>query len=115
MGKLIGASIDNVGHSVTHLLFADDCFIVTRSTRLEVRTLQRVIQQYYAANDQSINYSKSVVYFDKGVNAKICHRISKFLSIKSNTMSFKYLGIFVSVNEFLLNSLMTYSSKSELN
>lgn len=37
MGRLIGANIDNFAHLVTHLLFVDDCFIVTRATLPEVK------------------------------------------------------------------------------
>lgn len=68
---------------------------MTRATLSEARTLRRVIELFCAVSGQSINYSKSAVYFGKWVDARICRRISRFLSIKYVTMPCKYLDVFV--------------------
>lgn len=46
---MMGASIDNVGHSVTHFLFVDGCFIVSRAADL-------------TASYRAILYSEWLVY-----------------------------------------------------
>lgn len=48
MGRLMGTSIDNVRHSVIYILFVNDCFIVTRATIPETKTMWLVIERYCA-------------------------------------------------------------------
>jgi hypothetical protein len=61
-GELHGVKICRGAPSVSHLLFADDCFIFCRSNLSETRKLMEILKIYEDASGQEINLSKSEVF-----------------------------------------------------
>jgi hypothetical protein len=53
---------------VSHLLFADDCFLFCRSTIEESNHLMGVLKTYEEASGQEINLSKSEVFFSRNLS-----------------------------------------------
>nr|KYP39961.1 hypothetical protein KK1_038699 [Cajanus cajan]KYP39965.1 hypothetical protein KK1_038703 [Cajanus cajan] len=58
-GELHEATICRGAPQVSHLLFADDCFLFCKATELECTTLRTILQQYESASGQAINLKKS--------------------------------------------------------
>ncbi|XP_019158912.1 PREDICTED: uncharacterized protein LOC109155728 [Ipomoea nil] len=48
---------------VTHLLFADDCFLFMRANLVETSQMKEILDIYAGASGQLVNYDKSVVCF----------------------------------------------------
>lgn len=55
--------------------------------------LKNVFGRYYEEGDQSIDFSKTVIYFIKDMNARTRRKVSRVLSILEGTMHFKYQGV----------------------
>lgn len=62
-GLLHGCRIAKNAPSISHLLFADDCYFFLRATKAEARTLINLLQRYEALSGQVINYNKSEIIF----------------------------------------------------
>jgi hypothetical protein len=52
---------------VSHLLFADGCFLFCRSNLSETTKLMEILKIYEAASGQEINLSKSEVFFSSNI------------------------------------------------
>jgi hypothetical protein len=58
-GDIHGVKICRGAPPVSHLLFADDCFLFCRSTLEEANCLMRILKTYEEATWQEINLTKS--------------------------------------------------------
>jgi hypothetical protein len=56
---------------ITHLLFADDCFLFFRADENEAQCMKRFLNNYVKASGQAINFSKSEVYFSCNTHPNI--------------------------------------------
>jgi len=48
---------------LTHLLFADDCFLFCRANISEYNRLKNILQKYEEVSGQTINMQKSEIFF----------------------------------------------------
>src|SRR4051812_42238080 len=62
-GDVHGIQIYRGAPKVSHLLFADDCFLFCTTNLTEVRNIMKVFTVYAAASGQGINLTKSEVFF----------------------------------------------------
>ncbi|KAK2445488.1 hypothetical protein QL285_016411 [Trifolium repens] len=53
---------------VSHLLFADDCFLFCRSNLYEIRKMMEILKIYEEASGQEINMLKSEVFFSRNIS-----------------------------------------------
>jgi hypothetical protein len=67
-GDIHGVQICRGAPVVSHLLFADDCFLFCRSTIEESNHLMGVLKTYEEASGQEINLSKSEVFFSRNLS-----------------------------------------------
>ncbi|GAU34127.1 hypothetical protein TSUD_66060 [Trifolium subterraneum] len=61
-GDLHGVRVCRGAPEVSHLLFADDCFLFCRANVAEVNELMRILHTYEQASGQEINLGKSEVF-----------------------------------------------------
>lgn len=62
-GLIHGCSIARGAPAVSHLLYADDCYLFFRATEAEARIMKNVIQRYERISGHAINFSKSSIIF----------------------------------------------------
>ena len=59
MGDLHGVRICTDAPVISHLLFADDCFLFFRAKEYEARVMQNILKTYEEASEQAISLPKS--------------------------------------------------------
>lgn len=62
-GEHHGTRISRGALSISHLLFADDCFLFHRASLRECTVMKKILSKYEAASGQAINLSKSELFF----------------------------------------------------
>jgi hypothetical protein len=92
-GELHGVKICRRAPSVSHLLFADDCFIFCRSNLSETRKLMEILKIYEDASGQEINLSKSEVFFSRNISRAAQVDLSNLMGVRHVLGTGTYLGL----------------------
>ncbi|XP_031124298.1 uncharacterized protein LOC116027009 [Ipomoea triloba] len=92
-GSLHGVTISRGAPVISHLIFADDCFLFCRANSLEAGLLKEILKEFSAASGQSINLTKSSLIFSKNVDSLSRTVVSEILGISEGCMQGKYLGL----------------------
>nr|KYP48455.1 hypothetical protein KK1_029830 [Cajanus cajan] len=92
-GELHGAKICRGAPQVSHLLFADDCFLFCKAIERECTTLRTILQQYESASGQAINLQKSEIYYSKNTTTRTRTSINAILGVHKCIGTGKYLGL----------------------
>lgn len=65
--------------SVSHLLFADDCYLFFRATQVEAGIIKDTLNKYERVSGQAVNYGKSSVVFSRNTSLQnrglVCDRL----------------------------------------
>lgn len=77
---------------VSHLLFADDCFLFCRSKIAEVKQIMDILRIYEEASGQEINMIKSEVFFSWNISPLAHKDISRIMGIQYVLGIGTYLG-----------------------
>jgi hypothetical protein len=78
---------------VSHLLFADDCFLFCRSNLSEIRKLMEILKTYEDASRQEINLSKSEVFFSRNISRAAQEDLSNLMGVRHVMGTGTYLGM----------------------
>lgn len=92
-GQIQGCRISPSAPEITHLLFADDSFLFFRATREEATRVKDILNEYAENSGQSVNYSKSGVFFSSNVRRDKQVEISEILGIHGDISTSNYLGL----------------------
>ncbi|GAU30590.1 hypothetical protein TSUD_392810 [Trifolium subterraneum] len=92
-GDLHGVKICRGAPSVSHLLFADDCFLFCRSNLDETRKLMEILKTYEEASGQEINLSKSDVFFSRNISRAAQEDLSNMMGVRHVLGTGTYLGL----------------------
>jgi ribonuclease HI len=92
-GDLHGVQICRGAPSVSHLLFADDCFLFCRSTLSETNHLMNILKTYEEASGQEINLTKSEVFFSRNLTMAAQEDLSRIMGVRHVIGTGKYLGL----------------------
>ena len=79
--------------TVSHLFFADDCFIFFKATHNEARIMKSLLAIYGAASGQQVNYNKSVVFFSANMDEISIHQVCGILEVSGTCNHGSYLGL----------------------
>ncbi|GAU38527.1 hypothetical protein TSUD_148090 [Trifolium subterraneum] len=92
-GDLHGVMICRGAPEVSHLLFADDCFLFCRANVAEVNELMRILHIYEQASGQEINLVKSEVFISRNMSHAAKEDLSRILGVKLILGTGIYLGL----------------------
>ncbi|GAU35387.1 hypothetical protein TSUD_160380 [Trifolium subterraneum] len=92
-GDLQGVKICRGAPLVSHLLFADDCFLFCRSTLEETNHLMSILKTYEDASGQEINMAKSEVFFSRNINMAAQEDLSRIMGVRHVLGTGTYLGL----------------------
>lgn len=65
------------GPTISHLLFADDCYILFRANAGKAGLMKRILDRYEHNSGQMVNYNKTAVIFSPNTTEtsrnEVCH------------------------------------------
>jgi hypothetical protein len=92
-GDLHGVQICRGAPVVSHLVFADDCFLFCRSTIDEANHLMSNLQIYEEATGQEINLTKSEVFFSRNLSIAAQEDLARIMGVRNVLGTGNYLGL----------------------
>ncbi|XP_058774459.1 uncharacterized protein LOC131648725 [Vicia villosa] len=92
-GNIHGIQICRGAPIVSHLLFADDCFLFCRANLTEVSHLMNLLDIYAVAAGQEINLSKSEVFFSRNLSVPAQQDLANIMGVRHVLGTGKYLGL----------------------
>jgi hypothetical protein len=98
LGTLQGIKISPRCPQISHLQFADDLLIFSKSNTTNATTILDCLVSYQSWSGQKINYSKSAIIFSKNTIGRISTNICQFLSLKKTSPTTKHLGLPLELN-----------------
>lgn len=106
-GLLHGCRIAKGAPVISHLLFADDCYLFFRATGSEANVMKRILDRYAEVSGQIINYNKSAITFSPNTSQVDRVEVCEQLRVQVNDQPGKYLGMPMHIgrrkkNQFLL-------------
>ena len=92
------------GVQISHLLFVDDSLLFCQATMEECQQLQTIFEQYEEASGQSINKSKTALFFSKNTRAEVGDTIQGMLGAQVMTNCEKCLQLPMVTGKSKVNS-----------
>lgn len=88
-----GVSICKGAPSVSHLLFADDCFLFFQADETQAKIMKNILVTYEAASGQAISLTKSEIYCSQNVSDVLKASITHILGVRAFLGTGQYLGL----------------------
>ncbi|CAN0838310.1 LINE-1 retrotransposable element ORF2 protein [Linum grandiflorum] len=98
-GYVHGYRVCRQAPPVSHLLFADDSIFFFKASIQEARKMRTIFDAYSSASGQLINFEKSGIFFNKGLDTMMQQGISALLNIHNPFDTSRYLGVPVLVGK----------------
>jgi hypothetical protein len=92
-GDIHGTKICRNAPIISHLLFADDCFLFFRADEHEAQTMKDILATYEAASGQAISLPKSEIFCSRNVHQGVKNVITNILGVQAVLGTGKYLGL----------------------
>jgi len=107
---------------ISHLLFADDCFIFFKACAREVVCMKNILATYEEALGQAINLQKSELFCSRNTPDELKNLIATTLGVRQVLGTGKYLGLpsmigrskhatFKFIKDRILNKINSWSSR----
>lgn len=78
---------------ITHLLFADNCYLFFRARETKACTLKRILHRYEVLSAQASNYNKLSITFSPNTSVVDRVKINVALEVQEISVLSKYLGL----------------------
>jgi len=92
-GVLTGTKVCRNAPSVSHLLFADDCFLFFKANEEQAHVMKNILATYELASGQAISLPKSEIYCSRNVPDGLKTTITNILGVQAVLGTGKYLGL----------------------
>lgn len=83
-GLLHGCKVARGAPSISHLLFADDCYFFFKATHMEASYMRAILNKYELLSGQVVNYNKSDIIFSPNTGVAERHLICDCLGVKES-------------------------------
>lgn len=84
---------------ISHLLFADDCYLFFRATGPEASTMKAILKRYEKISGHAINFNKSSVVFSPNTTEQNRSLVCETLDVREVSVPGKYLGVPMTVGK----------------
>ena len=61
---LKGVKVSRRGPAISHLLFADDCFLFGEASGSGAMVLKGILKEYEKCSGQCVNFDKSTIFYN---------------------------------------------------
>ncbi|GKB55061.1 hypothetical protein Tco_0905814 [Tanacetum coccineum] len=78
---------------ISHIFFADDSLFFLKASQAECQTLIRILNLYFQASGQSVNFQKPSAFFSPNTPTLLCNDICDALHVQLMDPKAKYLGV----------------------
>ena len=92
-GELTGTKICRRAPSVSHLLFADDCFLFFKADENQTNVMKNILTTYETTSGQAISLPKSEIFCSRNVPDHLKQTITNILGVQVVLGTGKYLGL----------------------
>ncbi|XP_050233408.1 uncharacterized protein LOC126681895 [Mercurialis annua] len=92
-GRIHGISICRGAQSVSHLFFADDCYLFFRANLVEAEEVKGIFDRYEQLSGQKVNFHKSNLMLSSNMDSAFGDAIARVLSVQVVVNQGKYLGL----------------------
>lgn len=92
-GLIHGCRVARGAPVISHLLFADDCYLFHRATEVEATTVKSILGRYEVLSGQSINYNKSSICFSPNTTRENRTLVCSQLGVPETRHAGRYLGM----------------------
>jgi len=92
-GELTGTKICRRAPSVSHLLFADDCFLFFKADENQTNVLKNILTTYETTSGQAISLPKSEIFCSRNVPDPLKQTITNILGVQVVLGTGKYPGL----------------------
>jgi len=92
-GIIHGVKICNNAPIISHLLFADDCFLFFKGSADEANVMKGILATYEAASGQAINLQKSEIFCSRNTPTDVKTDIANIMGVRQVLGTGKYLGV----------------------
>lgn len=79
--------------TISHLLFADDCYFFFKATEREAGVMKNILDRYERESGQMINYNKSTVMFSPNTTEENRQSVHSLLGVREVHEPGNYLGM----------------------
>lgn len=93
VGLIHGCIVAKEAPTISHLLFADDCYLFFCANAVEAGVMKRILNRYEKISGQMVNYNKSVVTFSPNLTGQCRSDVCHELEVQEADSPGKYLGI----------------------
>ena len=92
-GWIHGCKVARGAPSISHLLFADDCYFLFKATQEEANNMRGILSKYEMLSGQMVNFSKSDIVFSPNTDVTERKSICEILEVNEKDKPGKYLGM----------------------
>ncbi|KAL8120291.1 hypothetical protein AgCh_017451 [Apium graveolens] len=93
VGLIHGCTIARGAPTISHLLFADDCYLFFRAVEMEASVMKRILNRYEEISGQVVNFMKSAVVFSSNTKAVDRMMVCDLLGVREVNQPGTYLGM----------------------
>ncbi|KAH9786019.1 reverse transcriptase domain-containing protein [Citrus sinensis] len=92
-GLIHGVKVARRAPAVSHLFFADDCFLFFKAQHNEARIMKSILAVYGAASGQKVNLNKSSISFSANMGEESIRQVCGILEVPATNNHGTYLGL----------------------
>jgi len=92
-GVLQGVRVCRAAPRVSHLLFADDCFLFFQAEESQAIMMKQILTQYEETPGQAISLPKSEIFYSRNVQEPLQQHITNILGVRAVLGTGKYLSL----------------------
>ena len=99
------------GVHLSHLLFADNSFIVCQATMEKCQRLLAILKQYEVASGQAVNKQKTILFFSRNTRTNVKQNIQNMMGARIMDDCEKYLGLPMASGKSKVNTFKDLQEK----